>query len=643
MAQQLEAARVRNALSLLAPAVSLPPAPIEAIPVAKRKYKKKKPQEPSNIVQEDIVANIPVPDDELPAEGGGLEEDLQPPLGDDEEEPDPEPDETWSAWLPVTINPLARAVGTRGKEGPVQDGAPKFYPGRNKPGPRNIPDGTKSARGIFRLLFDEFMLDQFITNTNIHGQHAQGSQWRHVSVEIFFAFIVIILYMGISRMPKMSMHWETTNTEGSVYVKRLMSRNRFTVIFAALHYVNTTVLSAEEKNAAKKADCFWLLTPWLTRLSGNYTKYFFPGQKLDVDEKTVGFQGRHPAVCYNPNKPAKWALKFFALNDASTSYMLSFLPYRGRDETRPAGIPATEWPVMQLLANLEYHFIGIILSLDNWYTSLSILLWLGLKGIHMNGTVKVNRKGLPKEHVFKKTGKNKKVQGDMNMVESTKDGIKAYFISWQDSKPVHLLCSYLSFQAPVKRVIKQEKGRPKPEFGTMLVAQPAIIKQYNEGMGGTDVSDQLCSYYNFTHRTERWPHRIFTAFLMTTVTNAHIIYKSVNKVDIPLLDFLWILMSELSPATESEDEDESEGDLDSSCSSDDLESASKRRKSTMHGLPIRYEGAHFPQQIHGSRGICRWEECSNRLSSVKCQQCGVFLCIEGPHDQNCFTLFHTKK
>ena len=45
--------------------------------------------------------------------------------------------------------------------------------------------------------------------------------------------------------------------------------------------------------------------------------------------------------------------------------------------------------------------------------------------------------------------------------------------------------------------------------GTEDIMKPTVIADYNTYMGGMDKSDQLLSYYPFTHRTVKWWKREF--------------------------------------------------------------------------------------------------------------------------------------
>ena len=57
----------------------------------------------------------------------------------------------------------------------------------------------------------------------------------------------------------------------------------------------------------------------------------------------------------------------------------------------------------------------------------------------------------------------------------------------------------------------------------LKLPRPSAVENYNKVMGGTDLGDQLGSYYRFEHQMTKWPHRIFTHFMMLAAVNAHIL------------------------------------------------------------------------------------------------------------------------
>ena len=61
-------------------------------------------------------------------------------------------------------------------------------------------------------------------------------------------------------------------------------------------------------------------------------KHFIPGENLTVDEQLVSFRGRCAFVQYMRQKPAKYGLKFWALCDADSRYVLSVDLYTGKKD-----------------------------------------------------------------------------------------------------------------------------------------------------------------------------------------------------------------------------------------------------------------------------------------------------------------------
>ena len=148
-------------------------------------------------------------------------------------------------------------------------------------------------------------------------------------------------------------------------------------------------------------------------------------------------------------------------------------------------------------------------------------------------------------------------------------------------------------------------------------------------MGGTDRFDQQLSYYKSTIKTKRWQPRIFTHFISAAVVNAHILYRTSNKLQredkgYSLLSFIDILIDELAKARREE----------------------KKGKSSAS----RYVGLHCPVKkaniVNPSgtrregRQLC--EVCEQRVNTY-CEQCDVALCFgdyEKP-DESCFKQYHT--
>ena len=109
------------------------------------------------------------------------------------------------------------------------------------------------------------------------------------------------------------------------------------------------------------------------------------------------------------------------------------------------------------------------------------------------GTVRVNRGGVPPEL------KNNLAKGDVCSVAIDESMVA---LKWADKRQVSMLATVHDDSMMIKT-----RRRRHVQGGREEVRKPVMIKEYNKHMGGVDKSDQLLSYYGFTHRTVKWWRR----------------------------------------------------------------------------------------------------------------------------------------
>ena len=107
-----------------------------------------------------------------------------------------------------------------------------------------------------------------------------------------------------------------------------MSRDRFEQIFRCLHFTNVfpdgVAIPQEERQTRNKEEPFWLMGDFIKELAWNSMRYVIPSSRVSIDEMSVWFKGKHRCRCFNPNKPEKFHLKAFCLNDPETGYYYIF-------------------------------------------------------------------------------------------------------------------------------------------------------------------------------------------------------------------------------------------------------------------------------------------------------------------------------
>jgi hypothetical protein len=274
------------------------------------------------------------------------------------------------------------------------------------------------------------------------------------------------------------------------------------------------------------------------------------------------------------------------------------------------------------------------------------------------GTVKANRKGLPREGLFPKTGHGKRDKGTVKCMQ--KLGEDTFLTAWQDNKPVHMLSTIKPKLQNIQRK-SATLGWNKAE-----IPSHSLIPAYNHGMGGTDKLDQLSSYSRFTHKGIRWTHLIISNFLGVSVVNATILHNMSNPQKmLSLIEFFDEVVTALTDLDKThywdsiEEEIEKNGNLtsvdskDSPAEKDDSASVSSSKeapepkgkvfpRNRMANLEIaaeRIEGSHIPILLSNKkRRRCVFHPTTK--SRYLCQTCDVALCLSECAEDSCWFKFH---
>ncbi|GBP93433.1 PiggyBac transposable element-derived protein 4 [Eumeta japonica] len=136
---------------------------------------------------------------------------------------------------------------------------------------------------------------------------------------------------------------------------------------------------------------------------------------------------------YIKNKPVKWGFKLWCRCDAATGYLFEFDLYTGK---RTSGIEygLGESVILQLTRKVEG--LGCEIYMDNFFNSPLLQYKLVDQNTKACGTVRINRKYLPKSAPIDRSMK----RGDI--YTASFHGIS--YVKWMDNKAVHLLTNFLS-------------------------------------------------------------------------------------------------------------------------------------------------------------------------------------------------------
>jgi len=196
---------------------------------------------------------------------------------------------------------------------------------------------------------------------------------------------------------------------------------------------------------------------------------------LAVDELTVKFKGRIVFKQYIPKKRKCFGIKMFKLCD-STGYTYDMNVYLGKDGQRAAQhLTATHNSVANLTRGVEG--FRHKLYMDNFFSSPDLYDNLAQKKIFCCGTVRLHRKGMPKD-LKPKTLRLKR--GDIQV--RTRSDLTA--VVWKDKRDV---CLLINIHVPPR------EGNYRDERGNAI--KPATVADYNRHMGHVDNLDRLANSY----------------------------------------------------------------------------------------------------------------------------------------------------
>lgn len=259
-------------------------------------------------------------------------------------------------------------------------------PFQERGGP-NLPLGIEYPLGYFLCLFTDEFIDVLVFNTNFYA-HQKQKKFEPATSQSMKIFLAINLLMGVKDCPSYKDCWSANPQLRDQYISSLMPVNRFSWFLAHLHL-------ADNNLQPKKNDFFYdklyKVRPLIDSLSKTFLLHYNPNKNQSIDESMIRFKGRNSIQQYMPMKPIKRGYKVWIRTDQS-GYICEFQIYTGKTESAESSLGKRV--VQDLTHNIrnKYHCVYF----DNFFTSLELLEELLQDGIYGCGTVRSNRKGLPK-------------------------------------------------------------------------------------------------------------------------------------------------------------------------------------------------------------------------------------------------------
>ena len=127
-------------------------------------------------------------------------------------------------------------------------------------------------------------------------------------------FLGLLFLTGLVQKPDMEQYWSREEATATPYFRKVMSRNRFQIIWINFHFANNETLDKEDKLTKNRPVLDYLLT--------KFKEQYMPERDISIDEGTLLWRGRLGFKVYNPNKPSRFGIKSYFLACSKTGVLL---------------------------------------------------------------------------------------------------------------------------------------------------------------------------------------------------------------------------------------------------------------------------------------------------------------------------------
>ncbi|XP_026323319.1 uncharacterized protein LOC113232756 [Hyposmocoma kahamanoa] len=269
---------------------------------------------------------------------------------------------------------------------------------------RSRPAEPFMPKEAFTIIFDKEIKSKilFWTNKKLEAFRLKyidtdRTELRECSLQELDCFLSLLLYSAVfkSNHEAITSLFATDGTGRDIF-RLCMSSLRFYILLICLRFDNP-----EDREERKKSDPGCITSELINIFNENSQANYSIGANGTIDEMLVGFRGRCGFKMYIPSKPNKYGLKMQCLADSKTHYVLNTYLYCGKNTdglTLTSEEQKQPIPVQACLRLCRPIFnSNRNLTTDNWYTSMELVSIMQSKGITVVGTMRKNKKEIPKE------------------------------------------------------------------------------------------------------------------------------------------------------------------------------------------------------------------------------------------------------
>lgn len=412
-------------------------------------------------------------------------------------------------------------------------GRHKIFPFTGKSGLQIDVSKNISPYETFCLFVDDEVMNLIVEQTNKYAEqkiqvtrmsrHNRLNKWVSTNKEEIKKFLGLVLWMGLVPLGSIAAYWSTRPIYQNSIAPKVMARNRFELLLRLIHFSdNQNILMANRLGK---------IQPLIDILHDKYQTVYVPGHDFVIDETLVPWRGRLVFRQYIPNKAHKYGVKVFKLC-AINGYTWNTKIYSGKSETYDKTIGLGKSVCLELSEKLLNQ--GRTLYVDNFYTSYELALSLLDKNTHTVGTLRSNKKYMPKDVMCAKLKRGQFI--------AREEGNGIVVLKWLDTRDVRMLSTK---HAP--QMAQLERGNEQPRNDQPSTSRgprqrnkekPQVVIDYNKGKAGIDLSDQMSSYATTLRKGVKWYRKLAMEYLLgISLVNALVVYKAATNKNIQIRCF----------------------------------------------------------------------------------------------------------
>ena len=402
---------------------------------------------------------------------------------------------------------------------------------KGKAGPRGIAKNAKTSLESLELFLTDEMIDKLVIYTNASIQPLlekfedlleDSDKYPHfklVDQIDMEAFIGIFYLRAAFRLNLLDRDIIWNHESAHDIFGATMSVNRFKFICRFCTFDDKTTRQDRWKN-----DKFACMREIFEAMNSRNASMRCPSALMAVDETLYPYRGHIGFKQHNPQKPTKYGLLFRSLCDSTVTYTYFSLAYTGKPEFVGGNgakfyITGTDEYTKYLVNGLSRYtsIQECNISMDRYFTSVFMAEWALQKKFTIVGTMRHDRKGIPKE--VKVIG-NREEKSVLYVYHKEKNIMLTSYIDKKKSGKKNFIV--LSTMHDSVKVTNNQRKTPQ------------IHSMYDHTKGGVDVVDPLSTSRSTRIKSKRWSINAFAFILNTCRTNAKTILQDNGK---PLSNF----------------------------------------------------------------------------------------------------------